>query len=1154
MAKYDINIRDYWRIIRKRRTVVILSAILFTVFSYLFAVIRTPEPLYEATSAVKVEKATDLTTLLLGTVSWTSWDNVATQAVIITSFPVFEESARQMGLIPENVSSAQVRSTDKYLQIVSGLKSQIATEQEGNTNIINITATSSSATDAALLANTVAEVYRQTNVNERNKKIRETREFIEKQLEVVESRLQQAEQKLRNYERSTKLVAIDAQTTAVIDRLISLENEVANLQQKRLEAKRQLGLLQKFLEGKQSVSHEAFYVEDSSHQLAKLTAKFRDLSLRREVLLNDYTEEHPAVGAVDAKLANVLSEMDKELRSMLTTMDGRLQDLEKRLEAARDQAMAIPDSVLILARLRREVEVNGDLLAQLKGKYQEVMIQESGLIEEVKIVKPALEPSYPINMPNTLMNTVTGGIIGLVVGLVLALIVETMDTSLGTIEDVEEILGIPVLGVIPSVEEFASSEKDETLVRPRGEPLVTHFAPRSPVSEAYRSLRTNLQFISTDKKAKAYLITSSSLQEGKTYNVVNLSLSLAQAGEKVLLIDADLRRPTVHHIFGLQRQPGLTDYVVGTSELGPKPENTVELNMTLTFNSGQTENGWKDVTNNIVDLMLGEFGIDDILRTPGMDNLHIINAGQGLLNPAEILRSPRFKEFLREVREHYDIIIVDTPPVLPVADAFEVAPEVDGVILVYEVGRIGRGILKRAKVQLENINTEVLGVILNNVKPDVAPDFYRYRTDYYYRSEDSDEISEPPSRWREFVDQPLRIFQNIMRSSPEAKRKRTIVPLFLIVGILAIAGLLWQSYPKIKSAFQSRLDQKEFSTRERPQQKTIVPASVTKRTESESSELSPARESLKTSSIETVSQGQIPEQTGSKPGQPNVSQPPSKEDIEPAAQTVEEQPSVQKKAIAPIPVTEDKVIAEKEPAKTKVKSAEASIGNFVEKWRRSWEEGDVQTYIGCYHSSFTARGMDIQAWKNYKQDIFNRTVERKVQLSDINIELDGSIATVTFKQRYETKNYRGYGLKTLQLTNYRGNWSILDESYESLPAAVEPTDAAIQRFVEHWRRAWEEGDLEIYTGCYHPDFKIGNMTTQEWKIYKQNLFSSTATRKVQINDIKIQANDASAVVTFKQRYQAAKHRDVGIKTLHLRRHEDRWNILEENWKPLSGQG
>jgi murein L,D-transpeptidase YafK len=425
-----------------------------------------------------------------------------------------------------------------------------------------------------------------------------------------------------------------------------------------------------------------------------------------------------------------------------------------------------------------------------------------------------------------------------------------------------------------------------------------------------------------------------------------------------------------------------------------------------------------------------------------------------------------------------------------VADAFEVAPEVDGVILVYEVGRIGRGILKRAKVQLENVNADVLGVILNNVKPDVAPDFYRYRTDYYYSEEDRDKESVPPSRWREFFGQPLSALRNIigrMRSIPEAKGKRTVITLFLLVGILALAGLAWQSYPTIKSAFQRRPEQKEFSAQKRSQQKPIVPATTPKRTESESSDLSPARDSLKTASIEITPHGQSLEQKEMKPGQPVVVQPHGKEEIEPVEQTAEEQFAMQTEVVTPTPVTEDKAIAEKEPTETKVASAEASIERFVEKWRRSWEEGDVQTYIGCYHSGFTARGMDIQAWKNYKQDVFKRTVEREVQLSDINIKLDGSIATVTFKQRYQTKNYNGYGLKTLQLANHQGNWSILDESYESIPAVAEPVDVAIQGFVEKWRRAWEEGDLPTYMDCYDPGFRTEKMDNQAWKSHKQGL-------------------------------------------------------------------
>jgi hypothetical protein len=198
--------------------------------------------------------------------------------------------------------------------------------------------------------------------------------------------------------------------------------------------------------------------------------------------------------------------------------------------------------------------------------------------------------------------------------------------------------------------------------------------------------------------------------------------------------------------------------------------------------------------------------------------------------------------------------------------------------------------------------------------------------------------------------------------------------------------------------------------------------------------------------------------------------------------------------------------------------------------------------------------MDIQAWKIYKQDIFKRTVEREVQLSDINIKLDGSIATASFKQRYQTKNYKGYGLKTLQLANYKGNWSILDESYESLPAAVEPVDVEILGFVENWRRAWEEGDLPTYMDCYDPGFRTEKMDNQAWKSNKQRLFSRSAKLNVQISDIQIQANGSSAVITFKQRYLTAKHQDVGLKTLQLRRHKDRWIILKENWQALSGQG
>jgi capsular exopolysaccharide synthesis family protein len=281
---------------------------------------------------------------------------------------------------------------------------------------------------------------------------------------------------------------------------------------------------------------------------------------------------------------------------------------------------------------------------------------------------------------------------------------------MGTIEDVEELLQVPVLGVIPFLQsdELPKSRTERRdPARTRMRDLVTHFKPESMGAEAFRALRTNMQFLRLETKGKVFLITSSFVQEGKTLNTVNLALTMAQAGNKVLLIDADLRKPLVHKVFGLPEGPGVTDFVLGNYH-------------------------WKEIGNTISDVMLGDFGIDNILKNPGMDNLHVITAGTRPPNPSEILSSTRFREFLKEVAQDYNFIFVDAPPILPVADASEIATLVDGVFLVYKVGKIGRGVLRRAKSNLENVDAKLVGVILNSVKSDEGPEYYRYHSHYYY--------------------------------------------------------------------------------------------------------------------------------------------------------------------------------------------------------------------------------------------------------------------------------------------------------------------------------------------------------------------------------------------------------------------------------------
>lgn len=779
MARYDVNIQDYWWILRKRRFMIFSAVVLFGGFSYVMGVLRAPQLLYESTSAVKVERAADLTTMLMGTVSWTSWDNVATQSVIISSFPIMEKVARRLGWIPETVSSDEVLSTEQYAGLVAALREQMVVQQEPTTNIINITATTQNPREAQEIANAVAKVYQEANIEERNKKILETKQFIEKQMKLQDQRLQDAESQLRKFKESTKLLSVDTQTQTMLGQLATLEHEVEQLSQHRSEIQRQLEQFQRNEVSLKPVTNGDGLDKGVSF-FSSLNTKIMELKLRREILLNDYTDGHPEVKAVESELKTIIGTVSKELRTSLEDLDSRNNLLQQQLTELRGRIASIPEYAGTMERLQREVEINGKLNEELKSKHQEILIQESGKIQEVTIVKPALENKAPINRPKLLFNAFTGAIIGLVVGIILALVRESLDTSISTVEEIEDFLKVPVLGVIPGTGDFADKKKERREHDHRS--LVVYYAPNSPVAEAYRSLRSHFQFSRGETNTKVVLVTSSSAQEGKSYNSVNLALSLAQTGDRVLLIDADLRKPVLHRIFGIDREPGLTDYLWGNCEL-------------------------KDTIKTIIDIMAGKFEMGDLLKTPGLDYLHILTAGSSLLNPWGVLRSPRLREMIQEVRDSYDTIIIDSAPILAAADTSDIASEVDGVILVYEVGRISRNILKRAKEQLGSVHSKVLGVILNNIRPQVAPLAYQYYTTYHPYTDVSQMDAYATSSWWKKLMHRVKQFLKLPKSAADGVASGRGMSIFLNILIFCFLALslLWQNYIFVRMAYHSLL-------------------------------------------------------------------------------------------------------------------------------------------------------------------------------------------------------------------------------------------------------------------------------------------------------------------------------------------------------------
>jgi len=631
LAQYELNLRDYFRIFRKRRLIIIITFILVT---FLTATYTSMQPVvYRSETTVKIEERKTIAGLLTEWIMYNPADVMESEAKIIKGYPVMRKVALRLAKVNDKTSLGQISD------IVSQLQSSIETERVANTNMIRIIATSGNAKDAMELANTTAEVYIEENLLEKAKQFRQTRQFIEEQLSSLENRLRRAEERLEQFGDNIKKIKLDE---AIQQKLVDLDSQLAELLQK-------------------------------------------------------YTDKHP--------LVIQLKERIKEIESHLKGFSG--QELE-------------------YARLSREVEVNKKLYILLKEKLEEARITEAQRVSDVSIVNPAAMPGPPLSGSRNL-GILLGAILGLILGITFAFTFEALDTSIGTIEDVENVLKLPVLGVIPSFkaelkkkQSFTArlkerifpalnTETEEKLTR-----LTAHYFPKSYSAEAYRNIQTNLKLNSSKK---TIMVTSSGPREGKSNVVTNLGIVMAQAGLKILLVSADLRRPVLAKAFGLKKEPGLNELIMGTADL-------------------------ETALNNITDIMVGEMKFEDITKTPGIENIWIIPSGHLPSNPVEVLGSKEITNLIGQFKSRFDVVIFDAPPVLLVTDASILAPKMDCVLIVYEIGRTSREALLRTKIQLESTGAKIAGVVLNNTRSqteDIASyPYYHYKYRYYGKHELSD--------------------------------------------------------------------------------------------------------------------------------------------------------------------------------------------------------------------------------------------------------------------------------------------------------------------------------------------------------------------------------------------------------------------------------
>ncbi len=746
MAQYEVTLRDYWRIMRRRKGIVIFTVILLGFFSFLIAHLWKPEPIYKAVAKVQINSPESLASLNAQYMGFGGGgtDQLETQRSIITSFPVMRLTADTLGLFDD------CRTEEDSTEVVLGLQAQIETSQEGYTNIIGIEATLSRPEAARELADAVAEVFADYNNEQKNEKARKHRVFVEQQRDHARRALALAEDSVQAYREQQQLVSIDAQASVILSQINTAKQELQRLEQdvKGIDAMlaeitEEEGLSERTMQGASRTRVGDAFIS--------LTQQLSNLQLERNSMLVQYTEDHPRVQQVQAKVL----ELNKNLRDELRA---RRQALARDLEAARDllnrsqmEYDLLPGKGLELGRLQREASLRQQVVGVLEEEYQNARIREADKIEEVTVLQRAVTPSAPTNPQNPAQRALMGLILGLVLGIVFAVVAESLDTSIGTVEDVQEYTGTQVVGIVPyiDIDDVRSSLRrrgldvsDEKTVQRKAQ-LVAFFDPQSTMAESYRTLRTNIEFVTVEKGVRCLMVTSSMMREGKSTTIANLAMTMAQLGKRTLLVDCDLRKPTMAKLFGLDKEPGMTEVIVGNYD-------------------------WHQVIRTVTDIVTGGMGMEDILQTQGISNLHIIPSGSIPPNPAELLNSRRMSEFIAEVREAYDVVLFDSPPALQVTDAAILGKKVDGALMVYKVGEVPRTSLKRSTSLLKSVQIELLGIVLNGLHADVSVEYQDlgYYSYYGYGAESKMQ----PRTFREKAEDRYRKFKNRLTGNEQPKQ------------------------------------------------------------------------------------------------------------------------------------------------------------------------------------------------------------------------------------------------------------------------------------------------------------------------------------------------------------------------------------------------
>jgi capsular exopolysaccharide synthesis family protein len=701
LIETEIHLKEYLAVVRKHLwTVVVAVAVAVAVIASTLHTFRQ-KPVYQATAQIIIEKETpNILSLNRDYVEVQNYDEqfYPTQYKILQSRSLAQAVIERLrleshpefavaGPAAKEPAGAEARA-ERLNDLIDALLARVTVVPLKNTRLVNLQLWAYEPKLAALLANTLADLYIEQSMSLKVDTTRREGTWLSEQAVAARRKLEEAEQTLQRFNEQNNIISLEQRQSLVLQKLEELNAELTRARTARIELETRVNQLQALrrsgagLEGLQSMP-EVIGSPIIQAKRAELSRLEGDLVEQAKV----YTAKHPKIIGLQSQIQTLRQKILEEiavvgegLRNEHDVAVSRERSLAAALEEQQRLVQELNQKSIASGALKREVEVNRQIFDVILAREKETGLASGMRSNHIRILDRAVTPRAPAG-PNKLRHLVLSLVIGLVGGVGLAFFLEYLDDTVKDHHDLERTAHLPFLGPVPVL---VPSDK-----RTGSPDLIVLQEPKSVYAEAYRVVRTSLLFSSPDNPPRILVVTSPGPQEGKSVTSVNLAMTMALGEHRVLLIDGDLRKPRLHKVFGLDNTRGLSNVI------------------------------------------RGEISCEQAYQKTPVRGLTVITSGRVPPNPSELLGSARMAELLVHLRTQFDRIIVDCTPIISVTDAAVLGARADGVILVVKAGATRRHILQRSRQLLDDVQAKIVGAVLNQV--DARKSAYYYSADYYAR-------------------------------------------------------------------------------------------------------------------------------------------------------------------------------------------------------------------------------------------------------------------------------------------------------------------------------------------------------------------------------------------------------------------------------------